>query len=97
MSSPCFTGFSGGERLICRITGPRRFSLPNRATRFGIIFWNRRRRVRLSEMAVEREIRHGQIFGIWDAGLMQRGGLQSLAGFLISHAGDRQRASFIVG
>jgi hypothetical protein len=30
--------FSGGERLICRVTGPRRFPLPNHATGFEIFF-----------------------------------------------------------
>jgi hypothetical protein len=31
-------GFSGGERLICGVSSPRRFSSPNRATGFENIF-----------------------------------------------------------
>jgi hypothetical protein len=30
-------GFSGDERLICHVTGPRRFPPPNHATSFEII------------------------------------------------------------
>jgi hypothetical protein len=30
--------FSGGERLVCPVTIPRRFVLPNRAMDFEIVF-----------------------------------------------------------